>query len=188
MTKYSSIEKMIDNVVDVVQKTYYSYVNPELWDDLRQEGYLAIWKVLGTGDFNPYRNLRTYMYTVARNAMSCFMYHEKKQMSNISLDELVQEGSTQDIDLVPVNENILNKISSNDSYFNKNMICDSKIKNVCYRFSDFGDYEERAKMNLANVGLYNKSYQNKEHIMSHVEEAIHAILIYEELVSLSNTY
>lgn len=187
MAQYSSIEKMIDNVIDIVQKTYFSYVSPEIWDDLRQEGYLAVWRVLGSGDFDPYRNLRTYVYTVARNAMSCFMYHEKKHLNQVSIDILVQEGSVQDIDLIPINNAILDKVSGTDVYFNTDLIPEAKIRQVCYRFSDFGDYEDVTKTNLANIGLYDSKYKDEKHTTTDVEEAIKGIIIYEEIAALSVT-
>ena len=184
MVNYSSLESMISNVVEIVQKMYYSYVPYYLWDDLRQEGYLAIWNIIHDGNIDPYRNLRTYCFAVARNAMSAYMYHERKHDDLLSLDELVQEGSVQDVDLIRINRYTLSNTFIHDSYFNDNQFTDSEVKHVCYRFSDFGDYEEITKQNLHRLGLYQCEHGEK-HKLSSIEEAILGILIYEKIGSLS---
>ena len=76
----NSVEAMIQNIVTVVLRIHFYYItDPELQNDLKQEGYLKAYELLAKGDYDPNRNLRTYIYTGVRNAMTNYMYHSNKE-------------------------------------------------------------------------------------------------------------
>ena len=50
MALYSSLDGMIDNIVEVVRKMFFYYVyDKDTIDDLRQEGYLMVYELLDKG-------------------------------------------------------------------------------------------------------------------------------------------
>ena len=74
----ASVEAMIKNVVTVVFRIHFYYVtNYDLEQDLKQEGYLKAYELLAQGNYDPNKNLRTFIYTGVRNAMTNYMYHHK---------------------------------------------------------------------------------------------------------------
>ena len=80
MVKEGSIGDMIDNIVEVVLNTHYNYITDEDTRlDLMQEGYLKAYELLKTGTYDPRRNLRNYLYTGVRNAMTNLNYHNNKE-------------------------------------------------------------------------------------------------------------
>ena len=76
----ASVEAMIKNVVTVVFRIHFYYVtNYDLEQDLKQEGYLKAYELLAQGNYDPNKNLRTFIYTGVRNAMTNYMYHTNKE-------------------------------------------------------------------------------------------------------------
>lgn len=76
----STMLDMIDNIVEVVVNTYFYWVDSdEFREDLMQEGYLKAYELLKTGNYDPNQNLRNYIYTGVRNAMTNLNYHNNKE-------------------------------------------------------------------------------------------------------------
>ena len=76
----NSVEAMINNIVTVVLRIHFYYVtNYDLIQDLTQEGYLKAYELLADGNYDPNKNLRTFIYTGVRNAMTNYLYHHKKE-------------------------------------------------------------------------------------------------------------
>ena len=75
----NSVEAMITNIVNVVFRIHFYYINNyDLEQDLKQEGYLKAYELLAEGNYDPNKNLRTFIYTGVRNAMTNYIYHNKK--------------------------------------------------------------------------------------------------------------
>ena len=81
-----SMLDLVDNIVDVVYCIHFYYIRDAyLKEDLKQEGYLKAYELLSTGNYDPNKSLRNYLFTGVRNAMTNYMYHAKKDM-HTSLD------------------------------------------------------------------------------------------------------
>lgn len=92
----SSMLDMIDNIVEVVVNSYFYWINDnQTREDLMQEGYLKAYELLKNGIYDPNQNLRNFLYTGVRNAMTNYNYHYSKE--NHSSYELyndnIEEGS-----------------------------------------------------------------------------------------------
>lgn len=71
---------VIDNIVEVVLNTYFYWVKDyQFKEDLKQEGYLKAYELLKAGNYDPNQNLRNYLYTGVRNAMTNLNYHNRKE-------------------------------------------------------------------------------------------------------------
>ena len=78
--KSTAMDEMIKNVVEVVFYSKYYYItDPDLKEDLIQEGNLAAYTLLASGEYNPTKDLRNYMYSWVWNAMSNYLYKQKKE-------------------------------------------------------------------------------------------------------------
>lgn len=76
----SSMLDLIDNIVEVVVNSYFYWVDDFAFkQDLMQEGYLKAYELLKTGNYDPNQNLRNYLYTGVRNAMTNLNYHNNKE-------------------------------------------------------------------------------------------------------------
>lgn len=76
----NSMLELIDNIVEVVVNSYFYWVDDYAYkQDLMQEGYLKAYELLKTGNYDPNQNLRNYLYTGIRNAMTNLNYHNNKE-------------------------------------------------------------------------------------------------------------
>lgn len=76
----NSMLELIDNIVEVVVNSYFYWVEDYAFkQDLMQEGYLKAYELLKTGNYDPNQNLRNYLYTGVRNAMTNLNYHNNKE-------------------------------------------------------------------------------------------------------------
>lgn len=83
-----SVYDIVDNIVNVVFYKHFSYVtNPQLKQDLFQEGYLKAYELLNSGNYDPSMPLRNFIYTGVRNAMHNYLYHDNKE-DHVDLTEL----------------------------------------------------------------------------------------------------
>lgn len=76
----SSMLDLISNIVEVVVNSYFYWVDDEAFrEDLMQEGFLKAYELLKTGNYDPNQNLRNYLFTGVRNAMTNLNYHNNKE-------------------------------------------------------------------------------------------------------------
>ena len=135
----NSVESMINNIVTVVFRIHFYYVTDyDLEMDLKQEGYLKAYSLLKEGNYDPSKNLRTFIYTGVRNAMTNYMYHVRKE-------------SHEDLDLVVSQSWQSYRDVTSDDYWNGKLFYRDNesndldvllVKEVCDKYIMFGDYFE----------------------------------------------
>ena len=141
--KYTAMDEMIKNVVDVVFYSKYYYItDKDLKDDLLQEGRLAAYTLLASGEYNPTKDLRNYMYSWVWNAMSNYLYKQNKEKW---------------VDL----ETVENQNIESAGYFARpsGLSFDRNIVyNICKGYRYLGDYYNEVLIYLQEVGLI-KNYK-----------------------------
>lgn len=155
-----SMNSMIDNIVEVVLNIHFNYIkDPEMRKDLMQEGYLKAYELLADGNYDPSKNLRTFIYTGVRNAMTNYRYHHNKE-DHMSLSETLDNNTwmrsfnnVQDVSKEidgwyydSENENIEYEIDVDIVY------------RVCNKYLMFGDYTNYILNRLNSLGVHNKTY------------------------------
>ena len=138
----ASVEAMIKNVVTVVFRIHFYYVtNYDLEQDLKQEGYLKAYELLAQGNYDPNKNLRTFIYTGVRNAMTNYMYHHKKE-SHEALETITSQTWQ---------GKIYNEDTEDDVDYKIDLAI---VYEVCSKYQVFGDYLNTILYELKNLGLY----------------------------------
>lgn len=152
--KDNSVDALIRNITEVVLRTHFYYVmDYDLQKDLMQEGYLKAYELLSSGNYDPYRNLRTFIYTGVRNAMTNYMYHNNKE-SHTSI-EVVNDSSWQNYKKVINDDYYENRIFYYDSdRIDNYIITYEDIKLVCDKYSTFSDYTNDVINYLVKIGIY----------------------------------
>lgn len=150
----ASVEAMIKNVVTVVFRIHFYYVtNYDLEQDLKQEGYLKAYELLAQGNYDPNKNLRTFIYTGVRNAMTNYMYHHKKE-SHEALETITSQ-TWQGYEKVTLDGFWKGKIYNEDTEDDVDYKIDLAIVyEVCSKYQVFGDYLNTILYELKNLGLY----------------------------------
>lgn len=72
-----------------IKQVLRKYWNHPLYDDLYQECYMKILDILNNNTYDPVYNLYGYAYSIARNAVSSYLYHSNK-LTTLSTDDLPQ--------------------------------------------------------------------------------------------------
>lgn len=152
--KDNSIEALIFNITEVVLRTHFYYVTDrDLQQDLMQEGYLKAYELLSSGNYDPYRNLRTFIYTGVRNAMTNYMYHNNKEKH-------------EDFDIIDDSAWQQYKHVVSDSYYENKVYCYNNaesdiytlrledIQLVCNKYKMFGNYISNVEEYFKNLGIY----------------------------------
>jgi hypothetical protein len=130
------MDEMIKNVVDVVFYSKYYYITDrDLKEDLLQEGRLAAYTLLASGEYNPTKDLRNYMYSWVWNAMSNYLYKQKKE-NCVDLD------SVENLDIASY------KTESVGISFDIKIVYD-----ICKDYRYFGDYFNEVLIYLQDVGI-----------------------------------
>ena len=133
----NSVESMISNIVTVVFRIHFYYITDyDLEMDLKQEGYLKAYSLLAEGNYDPSKNLRTFIYTGVRNAMTNYMYHTRKE-NHVDL-ELVSSQSWQSYKDITADDYWNGKLYYKDDETDKFDIM--MVKEVCDKYIMFGDY------------------------------------------------
>ena len=150
----NSVEAMIQNIVTVVLRIHFYYItDPELQNDLKQEGYLKAYELLAKGDYDPNRNLRTYIYTGVRNAMTNYLYHNNKE--NHEDLELVSSPVWQRYEGVTQDGFYKGKLFYEDEVgTGKYNVDQDLVEEVVAKYSMFGDYTLIILRELKKVGFY----------------------------------
>jgi DNA-directed RNA polymerase specialized sigma24 family protein len=128
---------MITNIVTVVFRIHFYYVTDyDLEMDLKQEGYLKAYSLLAEGNYDPSKNLRTFIYTGVRNAMTNYMYHTRKE-SHDDLD-LVFSQLWQSYKDITADDYWSGKLFYKDDESSSFDVL--LVKEVCDKYIMFGDY------------------------------------------------
>lgn len=78
--------EIFDSAIRQALSKYWD--NPN-YDDMYQECYMKILDVLSNNTYDPVYNLYGYAYTIARNAISSFRYHQEK-LTTLVEDDLTE--------------------------------------------------------------------------------------------------
>jgi len=141
----SSMLDLLNNIVEVVLHVHFYYItDPYLKEDLMQEGYLKAYQLLNTGNYDPNQNLRNYLYTGVRNAMTNYLYHSKKELHS-SLD--LFEDNFQ-VSYVP---------SEVDLSLPKEL-----IDKYCLKYKRYGDRRFSVCKKLSDMGFITPKYREVE--------------------------
>lgn len=140
-----SVYEMVENIVNVVFYTHYSYItNPELKKDLLQTGFLKAYELLNNGNYDPTMSLRNFLYTGIRNELHNTLYHLGK-IPTVSLDTL------------DVYENVIGYHQVKEYSVEEEL-----VKKVCDKFKDYGDYFPIVANYLINIGILDKEKYNED--------------------------
>jgi len=157
----NSVESMIQNIVTVVFRIHFYYITDrDLEQDLKQEGYLKAYELLADGNYDPTKNLRTFIYTGVRNAMTNYMYHNKKE-NHENLD-VVTDPLWQRYESITLDDYYLGKLFTVDQALDKLKINKNTILNVCEKYSLFGDYRGLVYNKLNKIGLIEENNEYAE--------------------------
>ena len=150
----NSVEAMINNIVTVVLRIHFYYVtNYDLIQDLTQEGYLNAYELLADGNYDPNKNLRTFIYTGVRNAMTNYLYHHKKE-NHLDL-ETISSSNWQNYEKVTLDGYWKNKVyNESEDVVSSYEIDLSIVYEVCNKYSMFGDYLDIILIELKKIGIY----------------------------------
>lgn len=80
-----------------IKRVIYKFRDMNCYEDLYQECYMKILDVLQNNTYDPVFNLYGYAYSIARNAVSSYLYHDKKLVAVD--DEVIIQQSDTSIDL-----------------------------------------------------------------------------------------
>lgn len=136
MNENITVYEMVENIVQVVFYTYYSYVTEEeLKKDLMQQGFLKAYELLNNGNYDPTMSLRNFIFTGVRNEMHNMLYHENK-IPTVDLEQLDKY------------ENVVGYYDTREIELEK-----SKIKKITDIFSRNGDYFPPIYNFIISLGL-----------------------------------
>ena len=153
MTENSnSVQSMIQNIVTVVFRIHFYYItDKDLEQDLKQEGFLKAYELLAGGNYDPNKNLRTFIYTGVRNAMTNYIYHSKKEIHE-DLD-MIENPLWQRYENITMDNYYQGKIFYVDEYLLNNKLESSIIDNICNKYLFFGDYKGLVYTKLNSLGI-----------------------------------
>lgn len=64
-----------DIINKAIKSIIFKYKNKDFYDDLYQECYCKVLEMLKNSAYNPIMNLYGYAYTISRNQVTYYMYH-----------------------------------------------------------------------------------------------------------------
>ena len=175
---------MIHNIVTVVFRIHFYYIkDPDLEMDLKQEGYLKAYELLASGNYDPSKNLRTFIYTGVRNAMTNYMYHYNKE-SHTDL-ELITNQMWQRYESVTMDGYWEGKIFyTNESIKDNHTIDLETVYSICDKYSMFGDYSSIIINELNKLGICDSYIDNIDNIDNYnnfIKDTIIGEIIYTML-------
>ena len=136
MNNNISMYEMVDNIVQVVVATHFSYITDrELRKDLMQTGFLKAYELLNNGNYDPNLSLRNFLYTGIRNEIHNTLYHLGK-IPTVSLDVL------------DVYDNVIGYRQVRDFTVEEKI-----VREVCSKFSRHGDYFPVVANYLIKIGI-----------------------------------
>lgn len=152
--KLTAIDEMIFNVVNLVYYSKYYYIKDfDLKEDLLQEGRLAAYTLLASGEYDPTKDLRNYMYSWVWNAMSNYLYKNRKE----SHADLEKVENTEDISYIGKEQSSISiNIEEIYKYCLKYKNIDDAFNEALIYFNEIGLLEYRGKKSI----LMNDAYRN----------------------------
>ena len=179
MTENSnSVQSMIQNIVTVVFRIHFYYItDKDLEQDLKQEGFLKAYELLADGNYDPNKNLRTFIYTGVRNAMTNYIYHTKKEIHE-DLD-MIENPLWQRYENVTMDNYYQGKIFYKDEYLSDTKIEDTLIDKVCNKYLIFGNYKGLVYQSLSKLGVVENN--SKYEILSDYDNFILSSIVGEIL-------
>ena len=174
----NSVQSMIQNIVTVVFRIHFYYVtDKDLEQDLKQEGYLKAYELLACGNYDPSKNLRTFIYTGVRNAMTNYMYHSRR--ANCDALDLVTDPMWLRYENITMDRYYLGKLFIEDDSDIEVEISNDIIDRVCRKYSIFGDYRGLAFNRLVKLGVIDR--ENTYNVLSNYDDFILTSIIGEIL-------
>lgn len=147
-----SLQDLIENLCEVVLNTHYSYIrDPDLREDLKQEGYIKALELIKRGNYAPNHNLRTYLYTGIRNEMRNFLYRDNRD-------------SWYEIDL-----NCCGSYQMETTFYELDY---DLIYRICNKYRLYGDYRLLVIKYFRDLGLT----VHAPKLVNKIEEPIEAVL------------
>lgn len=179
---------MIDNIVEVVQRMFFFYVyDKDTIDDLKQEGYLMAYELLAKGEYDPSKNLRNYLFTGVRNAMTNYMYRRNKTKNDIPHDTL-DDAKWQDFMNVVDNDYYLGKVYTRIEYQTEYALTLEDLKSITDKYENFGkDLYQKSEAKLARklaLPTSGTKYIEDDGDVPLVYNAIMGELIWEKVMNL----
>ena len=180
---------MIDNIVEVVQRMFFYYVyDKDTIDDLKQEGYLMAYELLAKGEYDPSKNLRNYLFTGVRNAMTNYMYKKNKSKNDISHDTL-DNAAWQDYMNVAADDYYVGKVFTKIEYQTDYSFTEKDIRIVTDKYKNYGknlcaQSEARLAKKLALRTSAKRKVTEDTDIPQLVYDAIMGEVIWKKVMSL----
>lgn len=104
-----NIESSYEIFDAAIRQALKNYWNIGCYEDLYQECYMKILDVLKNNTYEPVFNLYGYAYKIARNAISTYMYHEKK-LTTLAVDEFPDVPDYADFDTSLILEEAIDSV------------------------------------------------------------------------------
>ena len=163
MKEQASLYEMIENIVQVVFYSYYSYIKePELKKDLFQIGYLKAYELINNGNYDPSMSFRNFIYTGVRNEMHNTLYH-------------INKIKTVDLEQLDKYDNVVGYHDTGD-YFIDTLF----IKSITNKFNRYGNYFPTVINYLIDLGLISKSKLKEDpFIDTNLTEGIITLVLWE---------
>lgn len=162
MEENYSIYDMVENIVQVVFYTHFSFVDSkELKEDLMQVGFLKAYELLNNGNYDPTMALRNFLYTGIRNEMHNTLYHLGKI-------------PTSSLDVLDKYNNVVGYNQVKDYEVDKDV-----IKNICNRYKKFGDYYPIVANYLSNLGILEEKTYKEPIVDEKLVESIITLTLWE---------
>lgn len=178
---------MIDNIVEVVRKMFFFYVyDQDTIDDLKQEGYLMAYELLAKGEYDPSKNLRNYLFTGVRNAMTNYMYKRNKTKNDIS-HETLDNAQWQDFMKVGQDDYYVGKVYTRVEYQEDFSFTEKDIQVVAEKYNNFGkDIVKKSTYKLAKKLLVKTNVEkvDTEEELPLVYDVIMGEVVWRKIMSM----
>lgn len=96
-------ESSFDIIDKAIKSVIFKYKYRDFYDDLYQECYCKVLEMLKNNVYNPIMNLYGYAYTISRNQVTYYMYHNHNSNKEVTLSE---DNLTM-FDMIPTSEELV---------------------------------------------------------------------------------
>jgi len=113
-------ESSFDIIDKAIKSVIFKYKNRDFYNDLYQECYCKILEMLKNSMYNPIMNLYGYAYTISRNQVTYYMYHNHNvnRITTLKEDRLFdsiessEELLVNNIEFIDFADEIINQYSN----------------------------------------------------------------------------